>query len=96
MRSTSPTISGNRNARFVIGELVKQDNRTKYLPYFNDGTKQHDSFIDELVRHIPKKGNDTRTHPRTFTTGGRWKVSLALQCNRRESRYGKEVGFFEM
>lgn len=76
MRSTSPTISGNRNARFVIGELVKQDNRTKYLPYFDDGTKQHDSFIDELVRHIPKKGT-TRGHIRELLQrvgGGKYRL----------------------
>jgi len=53
---TRSSGAGRSKARYVIGEITRQDNRTLYLPYFDEGTSRHDSFIDSLIRRLPQSG----------------------------------------
>lgn len=53
--STS-TNSPRQRPRTAIAELVRRDNRTKYLVYALDGTKPHDAFLNRLFRLVPPRG----------------------------------------
>lgn len=52
MSSQSP----RRRPRTVIAELVRQDNRTKYLVYAYEGTERHDPFLNRLFQLVPSSG----------------------------------------
>ena len=50
---------GNRHRQHAvleIGRLERQPNRTKYLVYFNEGTRRHDAIIDRLLDAMPRGG----------------------------------------
>ena len=42
--------------RTAIADLVRQDNRTKYLVYAYEGTEPHDPFLNSLFRRLPRGG----------------------------------------
>jgi hypothetical protein len=50
------SYSPRRKPRVGIAELVRQDNRTKFLVYAYDHTGQHDPFLNRLFHAIPPSG----------------------------------------
>lgn len=62
--------------RTAVAQLVRQDNRTKYLVYAHEGTARHDPFLNDVFRRLPNAGL-TRTQLRDLVQqvgGGRYRL----------------------
>lgn len=88
-------MSSRQRASVEVAQLVRQDNRTKYLVYALEGTRSHDAFLNRLFRALPVRGATRAEVVRMVEEAGRgkYKVRYNSVVVDRTSRASRRLSF---